>query len=37
MHRLLYGFMLIVPLLGWTASMTYCGKTSFFGLFELPV
>jgi cytochrome b561 len=37
MHRVLYGFMLIVPLLGWMASMTYGGKTSFFGLFELPV
>jgi cytochrome b561 len=37
MHRVLYGFMLVVPLLGWTASMTYGGKTSFFGLFELPV
>jgi cytochrome b561 len=37
MHGLLYGFMLVVPLLGWMASMTYGGKTSFFGLFELPV
>ena len=37
MHRLLYGFMLVVPLLGWMASMTYGGKTSSFGLFELPV
>lgn len=36
-HGSLYAMMLVVPLLGWTASMTYGGKTRFFGLFELPV
>ncbi|MFO1425512.1 MAG: cytochrome b [Steroidobacteraceae bacterium] len=36
-HGALYLGMLAVPLLGWTASMTYGGRTSFFGLFELPV
>jgi cytochrome b561 len=36
-HGSLYALMLVVPLLGWTASMTYGGKTRFFGLFELPV
>ncbi|MBU6379468.1 MAG: cytochrome b [Gammaproteobacteria bacterium] len=36
-HGLIYLAMLIVPLLGWTASMTYGGRTHFFGLFELPV
>ena len=28
--------MLVIPLLGWFASMTYGGRTNFFGLFELP-
>lgn len=36
-HALLYVAMLVVPLLGWMASMTYGGRTWFFGLFELPV
>jgi cytochrome b561 len=36
-HSLIYLGMLIVPLLGWSASMTYGGRTHFFGLFELPV
>lgn len=36
-HHFLYLAMLIVPLLGWMASMTYGGRTFFFGLFELPV
>ena len=36
-HVLLYVAMLVVPLLGWMASMTYGGRTWFFGLFELPV
>jgi cytochrome b561 len=36
-HVLLYVAMLAVPLLGWMASMTYGGRTWFFGLFELPV
>lgn len=36
-HVLLYAAMLAVPLLGWAASMTYGGRTWFFGLFELPV
>jgi cytochrome b561 len=36
-HAFLYLAMLAVPLLGWMASMTYGGRTWFFGLFELPV
>jgi cytochrome b561 len=36
-HGAFYGFMLMVPLLGWMASMTYGGRTFFFGLFELPI
>lgn len=36
-HSLIYLGMLIVPLLGWSASMTYGARTHFFGLFELPV
>lgn len=36
-HYFLYCSMLVVPLLGWMASMTYGGRTFFFGLFELPV
>ena len=36
-HHVLYLAMLVVPLLGWMASMTYGGRTFFFGLFELPV
>lgn len=36
-HALIYLGMLAVPLLGWSASMTYGGRTHFFGLFELPV
>jgi cytochrome b561 len=36
-HFALYGLMLVIPLLGWFASMTYGGKTSFFGLFQMPV
>lgn len=36
-HHSLYLLMLIVPLLGWMASMTYGGRTFFFGLFEMPV
>lgn len=36
-HHFLYLAMLVVPLLGWMASMTYGGRTFFFGLFELPV
>jgi cytochrome b561 len=36
-HYFLYAAMLIVPLLGWMASMTYGARTFFFGLFELPV
>lgn len=36
-HAFLYAAMLAVPLLGWMASMTYGGRTWFFGLFELPV
>lgn len=36
-HWSFYGFMLMVPLLGWMASMTYGGRTFFFGLFELPI
>jgi cytochrome b561 len=36
-HGFLYAAMLAVPLLGWMASMTYGGRTWFFGLFELPV
>lgn len=36
-HYFLYLAMLVVPLLGWMASMTYGGRTFFFGLFELPV
>lgn len=37
MHGLIYLGMLVVPLLGWSASMTYGARTYFFGLFELPV
>lgn len=36
-HHSLYLAMLLVPLIGWMASMTYGGRTFFFGLFELPV
>lgn len=36
-HHFLYLTMLAVPLIGWMASMTYGGKTTFFGWFELPV
>jgi cytochrome b561 len=36
-HSSLYLLMLLVPLIGWMASMTYGGRTLFFGLFELPV
>ncbi len=36
-HHFLYLAMFIVPLLGWMASMTYGGRTFFFGLFEMPV
>lgn len=36
-HHSLYLLMLIVPMLGWMASMTYGGRTFFFGLFEMPV
>jgi cytochrome b561 len=36
-HGFLYLALLVVPLLGWMASMTYGGRTWFFGLFELPV
>ena len=36
-HHSLYLTMLLVPLIGWMASMTYGGRTFFFGLFELPV
>lgn len=36
-HWSFYGLMLLVPLVGWMASMTYGGRTHFFGLFELPV
>ena len=36
-HHFLYAAMFLVPLLGWMASMTYGGRTFFFGLFELPV
>lgn len=36
-HGVIYLGMLAVPLLGWSASMTYGGRTHFFGLFELPV
>jgi cytochrome b561 len=35
-HFTLYALMLAIPLLGWFASMTYGGRTQFFGLFELP-
>lgn len=35
--RTIYLGMLAVPFLGWSASMTYGGRTHFFGLFELPV
>jgi cytochrome b561 len=35
-HHTLYVLMLAIPLLGWFASMTYGGRTHFFGLFELP-
>lgn len=36
-HHSLYGLMIVVPMLGWMASMTYGGRTFFFGLFEMPV
>lgn len=36
-HVTLYALMLAVPVVGWFASMTYGGKTSFFGLYELPM
>lgn len=36
-HAVIYLGMLVIPLLGWSASMTYGGRTHFFGLFELPV
>lgn len=36
-HHSIYLLMLVVPLLGWAASMTYGGKTSFFGLFDMPM
>jgi cytochrome b561 len=36
-HGVIYLAMFAVPLLGWSASMTYGGRTHFFGLFELPV
>lgn len=36
-HYSLYALMLLIPLLGWFASMAYGGRTHFFGLFELPV
>lgn len=36
-HYSLYGLMLLIPLLGWFASMAYGGRTHFFGLFEMPV
>lgn len=36
-HHSLYLLMLVVPMLGWMASMTYGGRTFFFGLFEMPV
>ena len=35
-HFTIYGLMLLVPLFGWAASMTYGATTSFFGLFEMP-
>jgi cytochrome b561 len=35
-HIALYAGMIVVPLAGWTASITYGAKTRFFGLFELP-
>ena len=31
--RTIYLGMLVVPFLGWSASMTYGGRTHFFGLF----
>lgn len=36
-HHSLYGLMLLIPLLGWFASMAYGGHTHFFGLFEMPL
>ena len=36
-HYSLYLLMLVIPLLGWFASMAYGGRTNFFGLFEMPV
>lgn len=36
-HHSIYLLMLVVPLLGWFASMTYGGKTHFFGLFDMPM
>jgi cytochrome b561 len=35
-HAAIYLLMIGVPLAGWCASMTYGGKTKYFGLFELP-
>ncbi len=36
-HYSLYASMLLIPLLGWFASMAYGGRTHFFSLFEMPV
>ncbi len=36
-HHTLYALMLLIPLLGWFASMAYGGRTHFFGLFEMPL
>ncbi|HSN71851.1 MAG TPA: cytochrome b [Steroidobacteraceae bacterium] len=36
-HAALYLLMVLVPLAGWAASMTYGARTRFFDLFELPV
>jgi cytochrome b561 len=36
-HHSLYLLMLLIPPLGWFASMAYGGRTDFFGLFEMPV
>lgn len=36
-HHSLYVLLLLIPLLGWFASMAYGGRTHFFGLFEMPV
>jgi cytochrome b561 len=35
-HSSLYALMLLIPLLGWFASMAYGGRTQFFGPFEMP-